>query len=271
MKNWDLNFNPLKKFIALSFSVILFGCSSFPKGTKTKIIKFSDKDKVLEGTLYLPTSKKPTAAVIVAHGGAWALRSGGLESVCKKLLVKGIAAFQVTYRLAPEHTYPKQLIDIKDSIQWLKKNGAKYNIDSKKIGGWGYSAGANLILLAGLDPELELTAVVAGGTPAKLDDMSSDPLVENYLGESYKSNKKKWKDASPYYNVRINSPPVFLYHGAYDFLIDFEQMGKMRDALEDKGVKVKTHKVMLSGHVTTYLLSSTPENLGVKFLMESFQ
>lgn len=247
------------------------GCSTLPSDTKLETVKFSEEVKSLEGTLYLPASKKPTAAVIVVHGGGWRSRSGEMTTICKKLANQGIAAFNVTYRLAPENLYPKALNDVSAAIDWLNKNAIKYNIDKDRIGGWGYSAGAHLILRAGLDPKMGLKAIVSGGTPAKLDYWPKSPMVEAFIGHPIKTHEKTWKEASPFYYVYENSPPVFLYHGAWDMLVEPEQMYLMEKALKEKNVEVKTHEAPMQGHFVTYLFSAESENLGVKYLKEKLQ
>lgn len=256
--------------LAFLFSVfnLCIACSSFPIGTKSRVVNFSDTQKELEGTLYLPKTGKPTAAVIVVHGGGWSARTGEMTTICKKLVKRNIAAFNITYRLAPEHLYPSAILDVKDAINWLTKNAQNFNIDPNRIGGWGYSAGANLILMAGLNPSMGLKAIVSGGTPAKLDYWPNSPIITEYIGQPMSTHEKQWREASPIYIVQKNSPPVFLYHGQKDNLVEVEQMYLMEEALKEKTVAVKTHEVSMLGHITTYLFSFESEKLGVDFLKE---
>jgi triacylglycerol lipase len=61
--------------------------------------------------------------------GAWAVRHG-------------YVGVTMTYRLAPEHTWPSGVQDVARAVQWLKQNIAGYGGDPDKIVVAGSSAGA---------------------------------------------------------------------------------------------------------------------------------
>ena len=61
--------------------------------------------------------------------GAWAVRHG-------------YVGVTMTYRLAPEHTWPSGLQDVAAAVRWLKRNIAGYGGDPDKIVIAGSSAGA---------------------------------------------------------------------------------------------------------------------------------
>lgn len=245
---------------------VLLGCSSFPSGIKKEKINFSQEVPALQADLFVPKSKEKVPVVIVVHGGGWTNRTGEMTTICKKLTRQGIAAFNITYRFAPKHLYPKAVVDVQAALTWLKENGAKYNIDTSRVGGWGYSAGAHLILLAGLHPDAGLSAIVAGGTPAKLNEWPDSPIVKTFLGQPMETHEELWKKASPYYNVSERSPAVFMYHGSKDELVQPNQMQFMSEALKAKKVPVTTHMVKGLGHAFVYLFSYESENKGVEFL-----
>ena len=259
---------PKTQILNLVFVLFLAGCSTLPKGAQVEKVHFSQEVKSLVGDLYLPKAEEKTPVVIVVHGGGWSSRTGDMESICKKLVRRGIAAFNITYRLAPENKYPKAVNDVKAAMDWIKENGARYNIDTQRMGGWGYSAGAHLILLSGLNPEQGLKAIVAGGTPAQLTYWPKSPMIGDFIGHPMATHKKIWEEASPINHVREKSPPVYLYHGAWDTLVDYEQMGIMEKALKKKGVEVKTYSAPLMGHFMVYLLSFKSDRLGLDFLVE---
>ena len=256
------------RYLLPVFAVTLAGCTTLPRGAQIETVAFSEADKTLTGDLYLPASEQKTPLVIVVHGGGWARRTGDMTRICKKLAQKGFAAFNITYRLAPEHKYPKALDDVKEAIQWVKNNGRRYNIDTERIGGWGYSAGGHLILLAGLDPKLGLKAIVSGGTPAELTEWPKSPMITKFIGHPMDSHEEIWRQASPTNRVQEDSPPVFLYHGAWDSLVDIKQMELMEKALKEKNVEVQTHRVSLMGHFAVYLFSGESELKGLKFLKD---
>jgi acetyl esterase/lipase len=235
---------------------------------KTKynqLVKSVDGEDIL-GDLYIPDSEGLKPAVVVVHGGGWHARSGDMAGICKKLARNGFVVLNARYRLTPEHKYPKAVEDVRDAIRWFSQNAEKFGADKNKIGGWGYSAGAHLILLAGLDPNIGLKAIVSGGTPADLTVWPKSPLVTPFLGVKYVENPKLWSEASPVNHVKEESPPVFLYHAKGDSLVEVEQMYKMQTALTKKKVDVETYEGQHWGHITQYIFGFEAENKSVEFL-----
>jgi hypothetical protein len=62
------------------------------------------------------------------HVGAWAVRNGWV----------GVT---ITYRLAPEHTWPSGAQDVAAAVQWVRDNIAAYGGDRSRIVVAGHSAG----------------------------------------------------------------------------------------------------------------------------------
>jgi acetyl esterase/lipase len=222
--------------------------------------------KILFIDIYQPETKGPSPAAIVVHGGGWSSRTGDMENVCRKLARAGYTAFNVRYRLAPKNLYPAAVEDVRDAIHWVRDHADKYNINQNQMVGWGYSAGAHLILHVGLDSKINLRAIVAGGTPADLTAWPKSPIVTPFLGVKYADNKKLWSDASPVNRVEKNSPPVFLYHGKRDSLVEIEQMYKMAKALKEKNILVETYESKIWGHATMYLFGQEADKKAFEFI-----
>ncbi|MBC7740571.1 MAG: alpha/beta hydrolase, partial [Bdellovibrionaceae bacterium] len=180
----------------------------------------------------------------------------------------GFVVFNATYRLAPKHTYPSAVDDLRDALAWLKVSANKYEIDINKISGWGYSAGAHLLLLVGLNPEANLKALVCGGTPADFSVWKSSPLVKGFMGCTYEENAALWNEASPVNQVQAASPPVFMYHGEWDFIVEIAQMQKMAQALESKNRPVETLRIPRMEHFGVYLFNRAWVDAGIKFIRE---
>jgi acetyl esterase/lipase len=220
----------------------------------------------LNGDLYTPSIPGAKPAVLVVHGGSWASRSGDMHTICEDLAGSGFVVFNITYRLAPASLFPKPVEDVRDAILFLRKHAAELEINPNQISAWGYSAGSQLILMAGLDPNLHLRAIVAGGTPADLTAWPDSPVVTKFIGKTYAEAPGEWANASPVNHVSAKSPPVFLYHGQNDHIVEPEQMEKMRAALAQKNVEVQTHTVPILGHIFVYLFSEESIKLGIAFL-----
>jgi acetyl esterase/lipase len=222
----------------------------------------------LTADFFYPAGAGLHPAVIVVHGGGWTSRTGSMEWICQRIAQAGFVAINITYRLAPESHFPKPVEDVRDALKWLRAHNREHEIDSGRIAGWGYSAGANILLLAGLDSELGFKALVAGGTPANLSGWPKSSQVKAYLGTEQQQDPARWEAASPVNKVSSGSPPVFLYHGSWDWIVRLEQMRMMEKALKTKGVAVESYVSPYMGHLLTYLISQESVQRGIRFLQE---
>lgn len=227
----------------------------------------------LHADFYLPRTKsnEKRPAVLVVHGGAWTRRMGQMTEVCENLASAGFVVMNTTYRLAPMSLYPKAVDDVKDAMRFFQTHANDFNADASRIGGWGYSAGAELVLLAGLDPSLKFKALVSGGTPADFMAWPDSPLVPKFIGHTIKERPDLWQEASPVNHVSPQSPPTFLYHGALDKIVEVEQMDKMEAALKKSGVEVRTYRAEWLGHIPIYLFGKKSIRLGIEFLKEKLK
>ena len=252
---------------AFALLLLVTGCSTLPWQQASERITFSSNPETLRGDLHLPEpGNGPTPAVVVVHGGSWQRRTGDMQAISRKLAAEGIAAFNITYRMAPEYTYPAAVDDVRDAIDWLKRNAASYNIDPGRIGDWGYSAGGQLILRAGLDPRTGLKAIVSGGTPASFSYWPESPIISRFIGSRYAVDPDTWEDASPVNHVHPDSPAVFLYHGEDDELVEPVQMDFMARALAAQGVPHQAHLVEGRGHIGAYLFNERSEAMAIDYL-----
>jgi acetyl esterase/lipase len=110
------------------------------------------KDLLLD--LYLPEGlAKPAPVILFLHGGGW---SGGTRLTgpdFKRFFARdGFAMVAIEYRLTPSITFPANAADVKTAIRWLRANAGAYNIDPRRIGLWGTSAGGHLSAIVGLTP-----------------------------------------------------------------------------------------------------------------------
>jgi acetyl esterase/lipase len=255
-------------------SLLLNACASVTREyayhiEKDKIFKTVDGVD-LKGDFYIPERAGIKPVVIVVHGGGWTSRSGEMRQVCADLAATGFVTFNITYRLAPSGLYPKAVDDVRDAVRYVRDHAKELEINPDQISGWGYSAGANLIFLVGLDPANHMKALVGGGTPANLTLWPHSPIVPKFIGYTFQERPDLWRDASPAYQVKSNSPPIFMYHGKWDHLVQIEQkieqMHVMEAVLKEKGVPVETHEVSYMGHIATYLFSNESVQLGIDFL-----
>lgn len=107
-------------------------------------------------TLYLPSKETNTkAAVVVIPGGGHRMLAIEHEgyAVGRWLQDKGIAAFVLKYRLAREEgsTYDVEkhaLADTQRAIRLVRSKANEWDVDPKRVGVLGFSAGGELAALA---------------------------------------------------------------------------------------------------------------------------
>lgn len=231
--------------------------------------------KPLFADVYVPDGQGPFPAVLVIHGGGW--ESGDREqvkSIAKRLASRGFVAVNVTYRLVPEAIFPAQLQDVQQAVLWTRANAQRFRIDPKRIGAFGYSAGAHLAaLLGGIGeapplgrPGLAIQAVVGGGTPTDLTKSAGGGLVPRFLGGSVEQKPQAYRDASPINHVNAGDPPVFLYHGGGDRLVSIDHAEDYEKALQAAGVPTELYVLRGRGHIGAFLTDGGAVEAAIDFL-----
>lgn len=104
--------------------------------------------------IFLPENGDgPFPALVHIHGGGFAVgdkRDDHMNSYLKGL-DEGFVVCSVEYRLSGEERFPAAVLDVRQAIRYLRKNGAKYCIDTGKIAAIGGSAGGNLVALLAMN------------------------------------------------------------------------------------------------------------------------
>jgi triacylglycerol lipase len=202
-----------------------------------------------------------------------------LAAVAMALAQRGYTAAAISYRLAPEHPFPAQLHDCQAAVRWLRRQAAEYKIDPSHIGGYGYSAGGQLVALLGTlgddairepglpgsAPSARLQAVVAGGAPCDFRPLPPhSQSLAYWLGGTRAANPEAYRLASPAAFVTADDPPMFFFHGARDALVPIRSPQRMMELLANSGVAAEMYTVERSGHFTA-LFDSEALRLAVAF------
>lgn len=236
-------------------------------------VKYAEPaDKPLTADVYLPRGEGPFPGVLVVHGGAWVAGSKGrMSRIGTSLAERGYVAVSIDYRLAPKHKFPAQLDDCRAALGWMRDNAAAYRLDPRRIGGFGYSAGAQLVTLLSLSAAATLhdqtaaasdraqaercvlRAVVAGGTPCDFQELPLDSQrLAFWLGGTRREKADLYRQASPLAFVTPHSPPMMLYHGEKDLLVPLPSARALKQSLENAGVACELLVVEKAGHISTF-------------------
>jgi acetyl esterase/lipase len=210
----------------------------------------------------------PFPAIICIHGGGWI---GGerqkMRGTIEVLARRGYVAISPDYRLAPQDRFPAQIEDCKAAVRWLRANAEKYHVNPRRIGAFGFSAGAHLASLLGVtskDDGLEgeggnaeqssaVQAVVSffGPTdftqPVWSKEVREQHLVP-FLGGTTEEKADVYRRASPLTYAGKNSPPFLFVHGTADAIVPIQQSEAMVKKLRQADVPARLIAVEGEGH-----------------------
>jgi acetyl esterase/lipase len=192
-------------------------------------------------------SDKPTPLVLYIHGGGW--RGGDKNSlggtIIQQYLDNGISVAAINYRyvqnaveLKIEPPVKAPLEDAARALQYIRSKSKEWNIDKKRIGATGGSAGACSSLWLAFhddmaDPKSDdkvarestrLYRAAVNGAQVTLDPKPLREWMPNYtygahafglkdFNELYdkRENVLKWiKEYSPMEHVTKDDPPIFM-------------------------------------------------------------
>ena len=106
--------------------------------------------------LWLAKSETPTPLVIYYHGGGF--RGGDKRTINIQLLNKlreaGVSVAAANYRLSNVAPFPAQMHDCARALQFIRHHAKDYNLDPKRVGATGGSAGAGISQWLGCHDDL---------------------------------------------------------------------------------------------------------------------
>lgn len=216
--------------------------------------------------LYEPARRwgKSRPAVLLVHGGAWAVGSKDeFREIGLNLARLGYVAIAVQYRLVTEtgNKWPAQLDDCQRAVRWVRAHAKELNVDPNRLGAIGGSAGGHLVAclgtmetrdnsdlqLAGYSSKVNCVVDMCGPTDLS-DDLApkvaegawTNDMIRNLLGVSGLTRPDIARAASPLYFVDAQSAPMLLIHGRQDPVVPLAQSEWLAAALQKSGVEVQT-------------------------------
>lgn len=261
------------KFLVLTLlcALSLGALAQEPKVLKN--IAYDDEHAAQALDVYLAKTEEPAPVMIYIHGGGW---RGGSKNRIPGFLSKAnaegwLAVVSVEYRFTDVAPHPAQVDDCARAIQFVRHNAEAWNINPKRIGVTGGSAGGHLSAYVALqddeaDPDSEdevarLSSRVSFAIPfagpmdwgllSTIDHRH--PAYRQLLGyepgtPADQMDPAKKKDVSPLHFVSKDDPPIFIVHGDADVIVPIEHAQVLEKALKEAGVDVKTHIVKDGKH-----------------------
>jgi acetyl esterase/lipase len=199
--------------------------------------------------IYLPADKPAEGGAPVLlqiHGGAWTIGTKDQQGIplMQHLAAKGWICVAPNYRLSPRSWWPAHIVDVKQSIAWIRENIAEYGGDPDYIAITGGSAGGHLAALAAVTPndrewqpgfedsDTSVQAAVphygvydfAGSTGTKASIKLRDKfLAPRVLRKRWSEHPEDFEAASPILRITPDAPDFFVLHGVGDTLVPVDQ------------------------------------------------
>jgi len=207
--------------------------------------------------LYVPTGAGPgTPArpiIVMVHGGGYlAGDRSELGDAAKAAATHGYLVLNISYDLTAPR-WPRQLQQVQAAIDYVRAQGTAQGIDPTRVGLLGDSAGAGLVLEAGLLGDHHgVAAVVSWSGPTDFTSLSAqvtpgdtyqqvaavaDPTL--FLGCPLLVCPDLWRQTSPALSVTPGAPPTMLVNSDHE-LIPLGQVTEMSTALDRVGATSKT-------------------------------
>lgn len=200
---------------------------------------------------FLPSAKQPTAAVVVCPGGGYARLAMQHEGhdIAKWLNEQGIAAFVLKYRMPNGH-HDVPLSDAQQALRLVRQNAKAWNVDPKKVGIAGFSAGGHLASTAATHFTDSATrpdfAALFYPVVSMAKNVSHGGSRKNLLGENPSTDLvKAYSNAL---RVTPQTPPTLLFHSDDDKAVPVHNSLEFYAGLKQNGVPAALYIFPTGGH-----------------------
>ncbi|HLN30148.1 MAG TPA: alpha/beta hydrolase [Gemmataceae bacterium] len=216
--------------------------------------------------VFAPKHSSNGAAVVLAVSGGWvsaheAIGAPFFKDFIPELTRRGYTVFAVVHGSQPRFTIPEILEDMHRAVRYIRYNARVYDIDPKRLGITGGSAGGHLSLMQGMagrdgdpkapDPvnrvssrvqavacffpptdflnygkpgEVALGTGILKGFKAPFDFNELDKKTNSFVVITDQARRQEiGRQISPVYHVGKSSPPTLIIHGDADKLVPIQQ------------------------------------------------
>lgn len=226
----------------IAFTLLqLFAFLGFGQSQPDEIVYKKIDTTQLKMKFYYPVNfnaEKKHPAIVLFFGGGW--NSGSikqLEPQAKHYASLGMVAITADYRVKNrQHTTPFESVkDGKSAIRYVRMHADKLGIDKNKIAAGGGSAGGHVAAatdLTNLDESSEDLSVSSRPNALVLFNPVFNNGPDNY---GYERFGERYKEISPFHNIKKGAAPTAVFLGTADKLIPIETGKKYKEVMEANG------------------------------------
>lgn len=239
---------------------------------QTVAYKKNSEGQSLKLTIASPSSGNMPGSgfpiLFAIHGGGWVrFDRTNILSDLSSFPAQGYAVVAPDYTLATNRnaSWPNNLKDLQDAIDWILVNGDSLGLDTTDITLLGQSAGGHLATMLAIAESGNLDAangpVVDGlidiSGPVNLPALVGSSTfaagrAKTMLGQSFDANPALWNEASPIAllqnNTNVIMPPVLIIQGTQDPVVPMEQSTGLFNQLQKMALPVRMESIQGAGH-----------------------
>lgn len=229
----------IKRILLLVCMIMPFGLFAQQKPV-SMIYKTVDTTK-LELRIFYPANYikgKKLPAIILFFGGGW--NNGNINQMApqaRHFAGMGMIAITADYRVRErQKTTPFEAVaDAKSAIRFLRTKAKELDIDADRLAAGGGSAGGHIAAAA------DLTTLDEKGEDLSISSRPNalvlfNPVFNNGPGQyGYDRVGDRYKEISPYHNIKPGAAPTIAFFGANDKLVPTATAQLYKKTMEENG------------------------------------
>jgi len=247
----------MKKYLLLTLlSCLLFSAANAQKAIVPDSFVYSKVGaKELRAYVFRPKAdRKRHPAILLFHGGAWQLGEAAWNfDRAKEFAANGMVAIAVEYRLANNGLSPADGVeDAMAAFAWARQNSKMLGIDTKKVAGYGVSAGGHLVAATATLPTVKGKNIESKSRPNAILlyspalNMAADPYFMRLM-----ASHGNPADYSPSGYVTQRLPPTLIIQGEQDSIVYTKDAKDFRDKAQKAGATCQLYIYPGVGHLLT--------------------
>lgn len=196
--------------------------ADLPEGTRVlRDVSYGahEKQKI---DVYLPPDAKGAPVIFMVHGGGWITGDKGNRGVVGSKgtywLPKGYAMISVNYRMVGDGADPyAQALDVAAALAYVQQHAAEWGLDANRIVTMGHSAGAHLVGLLAVNPDI---AAGQGAKPWRATVMLDSGAVDvvtlmnmphaRLYDKAFGDNEALWQKTSLTHQLSTRAVPLMI-------------------------------------------------------------